>query len=703
MIKKSQFLILIILVNSFITFGYDLIVYYSSLNIQLWNYVDESLCLLNILFFYLFLRKRPLASEQNVRKNLKSFILLLAALYLVVFLLNFLIRPEFTRGSFPVEPATVSALIYSNLISLTAVFLLTPMLLIMRNLVFYKYKKLNNVIKIVALLASLAAIIISAGFRIPLDFSLNFPNVPSVVLIAGNAFFAIALLALLLLATRNTWITYLSRKEKISYFFISVVLIWFIYYFFDFAFSNAVTSHSLALGVFSYLSWMFLVFYSTLASLSLLIHLPTARVFERKMKEVSSLHNLSRLISTEFDFDKLIRSVPRISSEVLDSSFTWLEMYDENKEHLYSIASADGDQKKKALIKSPPLPRISHKILSTADVTVINDLSKEDKLLLKEIEQQRLSSIAGVPLVNSNGIVLGILYAGKTATFGFDPDDVNMLQAYSNQASIAMENVELLKKSLEKERMEKELQIARDVQMRLLPQKTPQTDYLDIDTLTITAFEVGGDYHDFYSGSDTGLGLVIGDVSGKGTSAAFYMAEAKGIIQSLARIFESPRDLLIETNKILYSSLEKKSFISLLAGRIDNQRQVFTFCRAGHCPVIHYSQKEERTQIIQPRGIALGLDSGKVFDKNLEEYHLPLGRGDILALYTDGLSEARNTQGEEFGEERLCSIIRNNAGLSVSALKEVVIDEILKFLNNQNLHDDLTLLLIKIGKEKAEA
>lgn len=702
MIKKSQFYILIILINSFITFGYDLIVFYSSLNIELWDYVHEALCIGNVILFYFFLRKRPLASEHDVQKNLKSFILLLAALYVVVILMNFFIRAEFTSGIFPAEPSSINALVYSNLISLSAVFLLTPMLFIIRNLVFYKFKKFTNIIKLVAISSGILSIFFSVVWRIPLNFKFEHADVSFSVLLAGNIFFGLTLLSMLILSTRNTWITYLSRKRKISYFFISVVLIWFIYYFFDFAFSKAISSHSLALGVFSYLSWMFLVFYATLASLSLLIHLPTARVFERKMKEVSSMHNLSRLISTEFEFDKLIRLVPKISSEVLGSTFTWLEIYDENGESLYIVASNENEQQKSSILKTPPLHETSQKIISSVQGIVVNDLSKEDKALLTTIEQQRLSSIAGVPLVNSNGRVTGILYAGKTSSFGFDPDDINMLEAYANQATIAMENVELLKSSLERERMEKELQIARDVQLRLLPQETPQIENLDIETLTITAYEVGGDYHDFYSGKNGNLGVVVGDVSGKGTSAAFYMAEAKGIIQSLARIFDSPRDLLVETNKILYASLEKKSFISLLAGRFDNKQQVFRFCRAGHCPVIHYNSREKQTELIQPRGIALGLDSGMIFDRNLEEYTLPVADGDIIAMFTDGLTEARNIHGEEFGEQRLCTLIKNNAQLSSFALKELVIDEILQFLNKQNLHDDLTLLIIKLGKEKSE-
>ena len=270
------------------------------------------------------------------------------------------------------------------------------------------------------------------------------------------------------------------------------------------------------------------------------------------------------------------------------------------------------------------------------------------------------------------------------------------MEAYASQAAIALENAQLLKISLERERMEKELQIAREVQRRLLPQKTPEIENLQVETLTITAYEVGGDYYDFFNSNNGSLGMVIGDVSGKGTSAAFYMAETKGIIQSLARNYVSPKDILINTNKLLYASMEKKSFISLLAANIDLKHKSLTFARAGHCPIIHYNAKTKNTSMFKTKGIAVGLDSGPIFDSTLEELKIKVNKNDIVAFYTDGLSEARAANGEEFGEDRLCSIIRKNSDLEVKLLKEVIIDNILGFLDGQNLHDDLTLVLIKL-------
>jgi serine phosphatase RsbU (regulator of sigma subunit) len=173
------------------------------------------------------------------------------------------------------------------------------------------------------------------------------------------------------------------------------------------------------------------------------------------------------------------------------------------------------------------------------------------------------------------------------------------------------------------------------------------------------------------------------------------MAETKGIMQSITRYYSSPYEILVNTNKILYDSLEKKSFITLLVAQVDHKNNVLKFARAGHCPVLHYCSKENKTKILQPDGIAVGLDKGEIFDSSLKEEKIKLRENDILAFYTDGLSEAMNKDGLEFGEEKLAEIMEQNAHLSVAELKERVIDEILAFLDGQNLHDDLTLIFVK--------
>lgn len=686
----ASLLIGITAILSTITIFFNILSFYSSVSLDTWDYINETLNVIVLFILFLYLKTRPLYSENNVQKNLKNFIKSLALLYIIILLSKQIFNPLYSSISFPQRPESLLTVVYSSIATLTSIVCLSIMIIAVKNLINYRRKKRTKIYFAIALIFGTITVVLTVIFKIPLE--LNFEGTG----LYNNGPFLITLIFLFFLAVRNSWITFLSRTEKFYYFLVGIILVWVIFILFDFAFEVPVASHSLALGVIANLGWFFLVFYSILATAFLMLQLPTARVFDRKIKEVTSLYNLSRTITVEFDHDKLVQMVTDMSSEVIESSFTWLEIYDE-KDHLFHVAASKNlSDPELNVLRERQKHIISEKIIANKQTYLINDIYKSEvKESFKEWKKH-IGSFAGVPLLSSKSKVFGILYAAKSEVFGFDPDDVNLMEAYASQAAIAIENAQLVKVSLERERMEKELQIAREVQLRLLPQNIPKLLETEIETLTITAYEVGGDYYDFYGHSDSKFGMVIGDVSGKGTSAAFYMAETKGIIQSLARSYDSPRDILIHTNKLLYSSMERKTFISLLTAKIDLKDSSITFARAGHCPIIHYNAEEQQTHLFQSEGIAVGLDAGEIFDKSLEECRIKLSKNDVLAFYTDGLSEARNKNGDEFGEDRLCDIIRSHPELNAAQLKEIIIDRILEFLGGQNLHDDLTLILIKI-------
>jgi serine phosphatase RsbU (regulator of sigma subunit) len=414
------------------------------------------------------------------------------------------------------------------------------------------------------------------------------------------------------------------------------------------------------------------------------------------MNEVSSLLDLSRVISTEFDFQKLIKLLPEMAIKVIGAEAIWLELYRSDSKELYIASSQHLHDSEISEFGKSGRQLLSEKIVSSRNSILLNEISKNHPYAYLREWKSDIGSLIGAPLISGNGKPMGILFATKKYAFGFYPDDLAMLEAYANQGVIALDNATLLKESFERERMEEELRIARHVQQRLLPNKTPKYNSISIESLTITAYEVGGDYYDFLNFSENQMGFIIGDVSGKGTSAAFYMAEAKGIVQALSKTFQKPRDLLIRTNEILYDTLERKSFISMLMASLDCDTNTLSFARAGHCPLLYYNSKLNEATLLQPEGIGVGLERGDIFKKKLKEEKVECQSGDIIVFYTDGLSEARNHSGEEYGDERLRTLINTNAKKSASELKELVIDSILSFLDGQSLSDDLTLLLVKL-------
>jgi serine phosphatase RsbU (regulator of sigma subunit) len=223
----------------------------------------------------------------------------------------------------------------------------------------------------------------------------------------------------------------------------------------------------------------------------------------------------------------------------------------------------------------------------------------------------------------------------------------------------------------------------------------PNISNITIEAITVTAHEVGGDYYDFIQLPDNRLGIFIGDVSGKGTSAAFYMAQCKGCIQSLSKTFFNPKQLLGKANEIIYDSFDRKSFITLLMASLSPEDNQLTFARAGHCPLIYYNARSAAIELLQPDGIGVGLEKGDIFTRQLKEMTIRYQKGDLFVFYTDGISEARNPDKSEFGDQKLCQIIKHNAEKSVKEIKEIIIETVLTFSDEQNLTDDLTLLIVK--------
>ncbi len=257
---------------------------------------------------------------------------------------------------------------------------------------------------------------------------------------------------------------------------------------------------------------------------------------------------------------------------------------------------------------------------------------------------------------------------------------------------------DLLHQSAEKERMEEELRIARTIQMSLLPKDRVSVPGLSIAALCLPANEVGGDYYDFIPLSDGRLALLIADVSGKGTSAALYMAELKGLSLSLSRVYDSPRMLLIEANKILAANLDSRSFITMVYAVIDVKQKKMTYARAGHNPILRLSANGEnpRTQVLAPEGMGLALDRGSQFEKILAEHSVPLAQGDLFLFFTDGVTEAMNHRSELFGDDRLRGIMEENADLPMEELREKMVDEVFNFAGGAVQHDDMTMVLVKV-------
>ena len=332
----------------------------------------------------------------------------------------------------------------------------------------------------------------------------------------------------------------------------------------------------------------------------------------------------------------------------------------------------------------------------TGKIEIINDAAKKLLGVNDIINIKSLSNISRElvdTLVNIN--------AGENALIPLSQNNYDkQLSVYASEFKLRMNKYKLvslqdIKNELERERLTRELEIAHQVQIRLLPLKEPLIENYLIKGLCISAKEVGGDYYDFIDLKNNKLGVVIGDVSGKGLPAAFYMTLTKGIFQSQVEVSDSPCEVLKKVNKILIQTLEKGTFVTMFYGILDYKQNTFMFSRAGHEPGIYYNNLINKIELLRPAGIGLGLKDGGLFEQNIEDKKIKLNKGDLILLYTDGFNDARNKNNQDYGRERIFKFIEKNINLQGDEFIKALSDDVADFSDNSPQFDDLTVITIK--------
>lgn len=253
----------------------------------------------------------------------------------------------------------------------------------------------------------------------------------------------------------------------------------------------------------------------------------------------------------------------------------------------------------------------------------------------------------------------------------------------------------------QQERLKREVEIARDVQESFLPRQMPDVAGLDIAAMCLAAYEVGGDYYDFVKVAPGKLAVVVGDVSGKGTQAAFYMTLTKGFVQTLSRQGFSPAEVMRRLNTLFCVNVPRGTFISMIYGVFDVEARTFTFARAGHNPVILKRSPSQEPDMVQPTGLAIGLIAGPPFDETIEERTLNLRLGDVLVFYTDGFSEAMNRGKDLYGDDRLARKVGDVGQHSATEILNAIADDVHGFVDTAERHDDMTMVVVKLDQGTA--
>jgi len=300
------------------------------------------------------------------------------------------------------------------------------------------------------------------------------------------------------------------------------------------------------------------------------------------------------------------------------------------------------------------------------------------------------------PMVFKKKVIGIFLLDGNKTSISYTSEEQAFLGTLVGQSGFAIENALLLEDLTKRERFQREIEIAGMVQNGLLPQEKPEYKGLDIDGICIPAAEVGGDYYDFFQLDKSTFGITIADVTGKGSSAAFYMAVVKGMMLSLTSIYLSPKQLLRELNKRLYGRVDRQIFITMTYAVIDMKKRTLTFSRAGHNALIVRKQEDASVKFFNPDGIGLGLEKGELFNRTISESKMSLSKGDVFLFYTDGVNEAMNHRKEEFGDERLMKVISEEKAQNSEEMRKKIIKAVNTFTESTPQHDDITLVTITV-------
>jgi len=286
---------------------------------------------------------------------------------------------------------------------------------------------------------------------------------------------------------------------------------------------------------------------------------------------------------------------------------------------------------------------------------------------------------------------------------GYSETEHLFLNTLISQAGFVIENALLLEERTEKERLKREFEIARRVQQNLLPSGQPDMAGLDVDGFCLPAAEIGGDYYDFFRLDKSRIGIVIADVTGKGTSAAFYMAVIKGLMVSLVHMHVSPETVLREINRRLWDWMDRRIFITMGYAIFDTERGRCEFGRAGHTGLLVRRGGDGGVDCFAPPGIGLGLEAGRIFEKTIVRQDIPLAAGDVLILYTDGISETMNAANREFGEKRLMAVLKNSMGLDAKGIRQSIVKAVNRHRGKAAQHDDITLVTVRVTEQIRKA
>ena len=403
------------------------------------------------------------------------------------------------------------------------------------------------------------------------------------------------------------------------------------------------------------------------------------------------LLEITRTISRSLDLDELLNKVMDTLGSLIHYDAAGIYLIgpgDNDNPYIFKARAIRGYDISFELVE----PRIKMgegfigRVAESGKPLICPDVSKDPRYFEA---RNRTKSEMVAPIV-SNDKVIGVFDLESDRLDAYSDDDLAILQMLTSQVAIIIEKVRLLDEVVEKKRIEAQLEIARAVQLELLPDNDPELENFEISAYIFPTEEVSGDYYDWVKIFDDQIGITVADAVGKGIPAALLMAFLRASLRSGVQIGYAPHIALAKVNNLLWDSVEEHQFITGIYGILDSTNRTFVFSNAGHNPPV----------IVNPDGeyrfVEYGdLPLGMFFDIHYHQHFIRFEKGQVMVIYTDGITEATNEAGEEYGQERLAKRILEGIDMSAKQLIDFIRKGVADFTQRKFLDDDGTLFIIK--------
>lgn len=407
---------------------------------------------------------------------------------------------------------------------------------------------------------------------------------------------------------------------------------------------------------------------------------------ERRALEKDVLLDIARSLSAPFDLDEVIAAIFQSLRQVVDYDAAAIYLVEPQSRTLGVVSSTGYPEGSDEAFGLQIGQGIVGWVAKTGDPVIVPDVGADRRYVAAR--PQTRSEVA-TPMV-VEGQLVGVFNLESNIGDAYHEGHLELLSAFAAQAAVAVQRARIGHDLVERRRLERELVIARDIQRTFLPSRAPDVPGFDVAGTSIAHDEVGGDYFDYIAVSDTRLGLAIADVSGKGIPAALIMAGFRMSLLAEIRNEFAIRAVMRKVNLLLHESTERGRFVTAFYGVLDWKNGVLIFSNAGHNPPL-LVRRDGSCEPLTEGGLALGVLS----DSRYEERPVALQDGDVLVLYTDGVSEAENEQGELFGEKRLEDLVRANANLPAADILKRIVDAVTAWAGAKGPNDDVTLIVVR--------